>query len=77
MLTKAIPMSRRLFYLVWLYINEYKLIKWKHVLHKGDDRYIKLQPGIWLHPETNKLSESDLILSINDLNTIIIRFLHL
>lgn len=57
-LAKAIPISnfgQGYSISVWLYINEYKLGKWKHVLHKGDDKFIKLQPGIWLHPETNKL----------------------
>jgi len=45
-------------YVFWMYINDwnYKLGKWKHVLHKGNsDSWPGRAPGIWLHPEENKM----------------------
>lgn len=42
---------------VWLFVNDwdYKLGEWKHVLHKGDEEANSVQPGIFLHPYSNKL----------------------
>ena len=41
---------------VFVYKFGYKLGKWKHVLHKGNsDSWPGRAPGIWLHPEENKM----------------------
>jgi hypothetical protein len=42
---------------MWLWINdfEYNYGKYKHVFHKGDFKMNSVQPGIWIHPKTNKL----------------------
>ena len=36
-------------------INNPKQNFWKHILHKGDPLAEYTQPGIWLHPNTNKI----------------------
>jgi len=43
---------------VWLYIDKWgswRYGEWKHILHKGDKSYKKVQPGVWLHPTKNKI----------------------
>ena len=42
---------------VWLWIDDYEWLygQWKHILHKGDPLAEYTQPGIWLHPNTNKI----------------------
>tara|TARA_B100000524_G_scaffold337744_2_gene228646 strand:- start:3722 stop:4510 length:789 start_codon:yes stop_codon:yes gene_type:complete len=45
-------------YVMWIYIDNwrYKMGKWKHILHKGNETSWPLEaPGIWLHPKENKL----------------------
>lgn len=45
-------------YVFWMYINDWNYLfgKWKHVLHKGNsDSWPGRAPGIWLHPDENKL----------------------
>jgi len=43
---------------VWLWLDDwnYKKGKWKHILHKGDIKAKRCQPGIWIHPKINNLS---------------------
>ena len=36
-------------------INNSKEDFWKHILHKGDPLANYTQPGIWLHPKSNKI----------------------
>lgn len=55
-----VPLSRTGFaysMTMWLYVDDwdYKFGQWKHVVHKGDKDAYSVQPGIWLHPKTNKL----------------------
>jgi hypothetical protein len=45
-------------YCFWMNIDDwsYKYGKWKHILHKGNDKSWPLRsPGIWLHPKKNTL----------------------
>ena len=42
---------------MWLWLDDfdYKYGEYKHILHKGDADANSVQPGIWLHPKTNKI----------------------
>ena len=45
-------------YVWWMYIEdfEYKKGSWKHVFHKGgSDSWPNRAPGVWLHPNDNKM----------------------
>lgn len=45
-------------YVFWMFIDDwtYKKGEWKHVMHKGNSSGSPLKaPGIWLHPDENKL----------------------
>jgi hypothetical protein len=45
-------------YVFWMFIDDwtYKKGEWKHVMHKGNSLASPLKaPGIWLHPDENKL----------------------
>jgi hypothetical protein len=45
-------------YVFWSYIDDwtYKRGAWKHILHKGNDNsWPNRAPGIWFHPDENKM----------------------
>ena len=47
----------------WLLIDtlSYKEGEWKHIFHKGNSSsYPDRAPGVWIHPNTNAISNSKL-----------------